>query len=159
MAPNFFQKKPQLTSTAAWALVNATTGLHTGYGYVPGLVQSISRAEQYGILAAACWCLRYQVQVFVWCDSSSTVKGVLAILRGDWTAITSSAENHDLWQRLCNILEQIPHGHFQGAWTPSHLDPTECSTSLEEWRATWNDIADASAVVVNTRHLLVWKQG
>ena len=36
-------------------------------------------------------------------------------------------------------------------WIPSHVDISLCETSHEEFLATWNNIADAQAVLAN-RH-------
>ena len=47
------------------------------------------------------------------------------------------------------MLADIPDGHFQVNWTPSHLDFVQCESTWEEWLATWNAIADSLAVSVN----------
>ena len=144
-----FQQTPKITSVAAWAVVNATAGAVVGFGHLPGLIQCISRAELYAVLCAARWSLRFQVSVYVWSDSLSTVKGTAAILNGEWLHFDATVENHDLWQLLAETLQQLPADSFNIAWTPSHLDVVVCDTPQEEWQATWNAIADDCAVTVN----------
>ena len=46
-------------NTAAWALLNATTGQLIGHGLVPGLIQTIARGELLAVLAAAHWCVAF----------------------------------------------------------------------------------------------------
>ena len=58
-------------------------------------------------------------------------------------------ENHDLWCQLADLLIDLPDGLFRVSWIPSHLDLTLCTTTLEEWIAVWNNVADELAVRTN----------
>ena len=145
---SFFTKKPQIASVAAWSVVNATTGYITGCGHPPGLVQSSPRAELCGVIAAALWCCHFRVETFLWCDSAFTVKGVKSLLEGTrWTG--KQAADHDLWDSLAQILEEIPTGLFRIEWIPSHLDMGRCDDDFEDWISTWNEVADSIAVQMN----------
>eukprot|EP00438_Fugacium_kawagutii_P008486 Skav210938 [mRNA] locus=scaffold713:136269:139058:- [translate_table: standard] len=145
---SFIPQTPKIASVAAWSVVNSTTGLPTGYGPVPGLRQSTARAELYGVLAAARWCLHYEVEVYLWSDSLNTVRGVQALLQGHWVP-TARAEDHDLWEQLAALMDDLRVGLFHICWIPSHLDLVRCQDCWEEWVATWNGVADTMAVLVN----------
>ena len=146
---SFFSQCPKITSTAAWAVVNASTGLYTGFGVVPGLAQSISRAELWGAIAAISWCLHFGVAVTLWSDSMNTVRGITAILEGRWTKFDSAIEDHDLWQKIRALLDEMPRGLFHINWIPAHLHGDRCDPGFEEWVAVWNDVADSGAVSAN----------
>ena len=60
-------------------------------------------------------------------------------------------DNQDLWQRLAAALRQTYADQIDIPWIPSHVDISLCETSHEEFLATWNNIADAQAVLAN-RH-------
>lgn len=146
---SFFLNTPKIASVAAWTVVNASTGSITGYGVVPGLRQSISRAELTAVIAAAYWCRHFQHEVYLWSDSNNIVQGVRALLSGQWKRPCSRTEDHDLWQHLGQILEGTPTGFFNICWIPSHMDTVRSSDSWEEWVATWNAVVDDCAVRVN----------
>ena len=152
---SFFFQTPKITSCAAWAVVNASTGHYTGFGTLPGLAQSISRAELTGALAAAHWCLHFNVCVCLWSDSANTVRGINAILEGRWMRADSATEDADLWIQLRNTLDQIPSGFFKAVWIPAHLHGALCDPGYEEWIATWNGVADSGAIQAN-QHRSAW---
>lgn len=145
---SFFLEHPKIASVGAWSLVNSTTGAAIGTGPVPGLVQSISRAELYGALAAVKWVSHFQVAARLWSDSKSTVEGLLAILSGRWV-VDTSCENHDLWQQISILIADLPADTFSACWIPSHLDEALCTIAEEEWVAVWNAVADQMAVSTN----------
>ncbi|CAL1170378.1 unnamed protein product [Cladocopium goreaui] len=146
---SFFPGIPKIAGVGAWSLVNATSGQVIGAGPLHGLTQSIARAELCGALAAIKWVAHFQTMACLWCDSKHVVDGLQALLDGRWTTQDSICENHDLWQQAEAMLADIPDGHFQVNWTPSHLDFVQCESTWEEWLATWNAIADSLAVSVN----------
>ena len=76
---SFFSDNPKYVGVGAWSLVNATTGCIIGTGHLHGLVQSISRAELCGALAAIKWASHYQVAVHLWSGSKYTVDGIKAL--------------------------------------------------------------------------------
>eukprot|EP00438_Fugacium_kawagutii_P028105 Skav224950 [mRNA] locus=scaffold1186:12077:14866:- [translate_table: standard] len=145
---SYIPKTPKIASIAAWSVVNSTTGQPTGFGPVPGLRQSTARAELHAVLAAARWCAHYRTETYLWSDSLNTVRGVQTLLQGQWFP-DSRSEDHDLWQQLAELMDELCMGLFHICWIPSHLDLTQCADSWEEWVATWNGIADTIAVTVN----------
>ena len=147
---SFFAKTPKILSTAAWAVVNATTSQLIGTGVVPGLCQSIARAELCGVLATALWCRSTGAQVFLWSDSNTTVRFAQRILLGTCREVGVHIANFDLWQQLQEVVEGLYPGQLQICWIPSHLDDCKCDDDLEEWVAHWNGVADAFAVSTNT---------
>ena len=143
-----FQRSVSYSTTASWAVVNATTGLVTGHGHVFGLLQSSARAELSAICAALRWIVRYQVTATIWCDSQFAVRGLRNLLSGRWV-ISLSVENHDLWTCIAELVEQIPDGTLTVNWIPSHLDSSLCDSGLEEWISCWNNVVDTCAVSTN----------
>ena len=146
---SFFMKTPRIASTAAWSLVNASTGSIVGAAPVPGLHQSSARGELFGVLAALKWCLRFGVPTFLWCDAATVVKGVRALQRGAWQRIGVATENADIWRQIQQLLDQTSEDQFNICWIPSHLDSVLCDPGLEEWISVWNDVADRCAVDAN----------
>ena len=146
---SFCPSQPRVFGVGAWSLVNATTGEAVGAGLLHGIVQSITRAELCGALAAIRWTAFHQVPVCLWSDSKSTVDGLLAILGGIWHPEETICENHDLWHQISVLLADMRADLFSVQWTPSHLDLVRCTSTCEEWQATWNDIADQLAVTTN----------
>ena len=147
---SFFLRAPKIASTAAWSLVNASTGSIVGAAPVSGLHQSSVRGELSGVLAALQWCLRFGAQTFLWCDAAVVVKGVRALQSGSWRRISIATEHADLWIRIQDLLGQTTADQFNICWIPSHLDLVLCEPGLEEWISTWNDVADRCAVDANT---------
>ena len=144
-----FQSAIPCSSTAGWAVVNATSGEVTGHGWLPGLLQTSARAELSAIIAALRWGLHFQVRIALWCDSLFVVNGVRNLLSGKWVQVTPAAENHDLWQFIAILLEEAAGLVEDILWVPSHLALERCDSSLEEWICSWNDVADACAVSSN----------
>eukprot|EP00438_Fugacium_kawagutii_P030543 Skav235992 [mRNA] locus=scaffold348:200764:203450:- [translate_table: standard] len=83
------------------------------------------------------------------CANCSICGGLQGLLAGTWLHIGTNVENHDLWEHLSQLLEQLPHGRLQAFWVPSHLELQRCETSVEEWLCSWNNTVDAFAVSVN----------
>ena len=142
-----FNRPVAFSTSASWAVVNATSGLVTGHGLLPGVWQSSARAELFAICAALQWIIHFQVAATIWCDSQFVVKGVQNILSGKWIVVTTSVANHDLWARIFDFLEQIDKTQLFVNWIPSHLDG--CNLGFEEWVNCWNDVADTCAVATN----------
>jgi ribonuclease HI len=112
-------------------------------------VQSISRAELSGALAALKWVASYRTVACLWSDSKTTVDGLQALLAGRWNPHDAACENHDLWQQIAHLLEDLPEGSFMAFWIPSHLDVVQCASAWEEWIALWNAAADQLVVQAN----------
>ena len=68
---SFFKRVVFNLDRAAWAVVNASTGMTVSCGCVPGLCQTIVRAELWGLISAAEWALRFGTEVLLRTDSAS----------------------------------------------------------------------------------------
>ena len=133
---------------AAWAVVNASTNQTISYGCVPGILQTIGRAELLAIISAVEWAVAHDTLITIWTDSASTCSRANLLLHQPRAAFLAG-ENHDLWQRLAEALERTAFEQVIICWTPSHIDVACCDTSQEEFLATWNDIVDTLAVTTN----------
>ena len=133
---------------AAWAVVNASTNQTISYGCVPGILQTIGRAELLAIISAVEWAVAHDTLITIWTDSASTCSRANLLLQQPRAAFLAG-ENHDLWQRLAEALERTAFEQVIICWTPSHIDVACCDTSQEEFLATWNDIVDTLAVTTN----------
>ena len=146
---SFFKGLVPILDRAAWALVNATTGLSISHGVVPGLHQTTGRAELWGLLSAIEWALHYDVDIILWTDSASTWRKALRFQRQS-TAFASLGDNEDLWTRFVAALAHAREGQIDIRWTSSHIDVSRCDDAAEEFLAVWNDIVDSHAVAANS---------
>ena len=145
---SFFKGVVSNLDRAAWAVVNSTTGKSISYGGVPGLLQTIGRAELYGLISATTWAITHSAHVILWTDSAGTCRKAQAVLAGFFTDDVDG-DNHDLWVRLADALSSASAGQVEFRWLPSHVDTSLCDSTLEEYLATWNDIVDHHAVQAN----------
>ena len=144
-----FSRPVAFCASASWAVVNAASGFVTGHGHLPGVWQSSSRAELFAICAALQWIIHFQVAATIWFDSQFVVKGVQNIPSGKWIAVTTSVANHDLWERIFDLFEQIDKTQLFVNWIPSHLEGASRDPGFEEWASCWNDVTDTCAVATN----------
>ncbi|CAE7294281.1 unnamed protein product [Symbiodinium sp. CCMP2592] len=136
---------PEL-ALASWGTVNASSGQIIGSGPVPGLAQTIPRAEMWAAICSLKWGLFCRVSVIVWSDSAYVVKGIRAILANTFVL---PRENFDLWALIADLAAQYEHGTLQAQHVPSHIDVQACDSPLDEWLALWNDKADRLAAHAN----------
>eukprot|EP00435_Cladocopium_sp_Y103_P060150 s1104_g21.t3 len=151
-----FQGVVKCLDRSAWSVVNSTTGCNISHGHVPGILQTIGRAELWALISAVEWSIAFQVSVVIWTDSASTCRKATAALRGHLQATVG--ENHDLWMRLDHLLTQTNQEQVEFRWTPSHIDTALCENPQEEFLASWNDAADAQAVQTNRQRGLAFEQ-
>eukprot|EP00438_Fugacium_kawagutii_P018766 Skav219032 [mRNA] locus=scaffold511:61762:64845:+ [translate_table: standard] len=89
---------------AAWGAVCATSGEIISAGHVPGLNQSIDRAELLAILSALEWRSLRAVDMRVWIDSQFACNGVLRLQEhgeaGDWSH--RDVERRTDWVKIRN---------------------------------------------------------
>ncbi|CAE7778643.1 unnamed protein product [Symbiodinium sp. CCMP2592] len=129
---------PEL-ALASWGTVNASSGQLIGSGPVPGLAQTIPRAEMWAAICSLKWGLFCLVSVIIWSDSAYVVRGIRAILAN---AFVLPRENSDLWALIFDLTAQYDPGTLQAQHVPSHIDVQACDSPLDEWLAFWNDKAD-----------------
>eukprot|EP00435_Cladocopium_sp_Y103_P053661 s341_g17.t1 len=144
---SFFQGNVKLTNRAAWAVVNASTGLTISHGPVPGLLQTIGRAELWACISATEWALKYDTDIILWTDSAGTCAHFNRLLTG--TVGPTEDANEDLWLKLTDLLAHLRDGQLEVRWIPSHVDYALCSDALEEFLAVWNNVVDQQAVATN----------
>eukprot|EP00435_Cladocopium_sp_Y103_P074403 s90_g48.t1 len=145
---SFFKGIVPNLDRAAWAVINASTQQAISYGVVPGLFQSIGRAELWAVISAIEWAVMHSATLIIWTDSASTCSRAQA-LQHEGMPFFFGGENHDLWSRLAAALSQTSIDQVTFRWIPSHVDTSLCTTTEEEFLATWNDIVDAQAVATN----------
>eukprot|EP00435_Cladocopium_sp_Y103_P012470 s2398_g3.t1 len=138
---------PQL-NRASWAVVSATTGECISHGGVPGLHQTIGRAELWAIISATAWSLTHDVQVIIWTDSSGTCSKAQRLLSTP-NGPLPEGDNADLWKIFAELLAQTKEDQICVRWIPSHVDQTLRESTTEEFLAAWNDVADHHAVRCN----------
>ena len=141
----FLAEIPEL-ALASWGAINASTGLLLSCGPVPGLAQTVPRAELWAAISALKWGLWVRAAIIVWADSAYVVKGIRAIMNG---CFCLPSENADLWLLVQDLTLQYSAEDLKAQHVPSHLDPCSCESALEEWLAHWNNRVDRLAVLTN----------
>ena len=132
---------------ASWAVVNATTCDVVAMGPLHGLVQSIGRAEASAILAGLRWALFHAADVCIWSDSLSSINLVRFIQEHD--RVPSRVSNYDIWKEIHEVLRSCAGLCIFFQWVPSHLELSQLESPLEDWAASWNDVADTFAGMAN----------
>ena len=92
----------QVLQHAAWGVLDATAGEVVATGHVPGITQTIDRAELMALLAALTWGAFSAVELCLWSDSQSTIHVAEHIQKFD--EIPEGASNHDLWHLVQQAL-------------------------------------------------------
>ena len=143
----FHHEDVQLT-TAAWAVVQQRDDRLDciAAGHVPGIVQSVNRAELTAAISAVRWALDGKCSICLWTDSKYVSSGLQILLGG---TRYNPGENQDLWMRLAQYLEFCYDGQVSVQWIPSHLSVSSCDSPFEEWIASGNAGADTAAVLAN----------
>ena len=134
-------------AVASWAVVSATTDCTIACGHVPGLAQTIPRAELTAVYAACLWIAEVQQDTTIWCDAKYVCIGLRQLLEG--RAVPGHWHNLDLWHSVHAVLEALPAGRISVQHIPSHLNPAACEDAFEDWVAYWNQRADTQAVMAN----------
>ena len=136
---------------ASWAIVSPTVTGCIASGGLPGICQTIPRAELYGTLQAIRWGRLCQGTLHLWLDAQYVIDGLRFLLvEGQ---LPDDISNRDLWEGLEGELQQclakvVCHK------VSSHLEEDQCTSPLEDWTRFWNACADAAAVAANQ-----WRPG
>lgn len=137
-----YGKQPAL-ALAAWALVSPTEVLAAGP--VPGLVQTIGRAELLALLAAAEYATQLSHQLHVWLDSQWVHDTYLEILHG---ASPEDYAHADLWWRVLQLSDSLPCAmELHKVW--SHIPASWADGPFTEWWCKGNQHADTAANMAN----------
>ena len=130
---------------ASWSIVSPTLGGCVAAGGLPGLAQTIPRAETWALLKCLEWTSNFSGTLHLWLDSQLTVDGFRLLQTTD---CGPEGELDDLWQTIAS--KYFEHGaEIFVHKVPSHQRPTDASGPLEEWCAQWNNAADTAARVAN----------
>ena len=135
------------THRAAWAVYNSTSGLPVASGALPGLPQTIGRAELTAFVAALRWALAWRTAVHVWVDAKFVHEGFQKRRQGYRTRF--SEKNADLWLIIDELIGEGATFYADSSWIPSHLALDLCESPFEEWIAENNGRVDELAVSAN----------
>lgn len=67
----------------------------------------VGRAELAAIVAAFQWICETGCRAQVWSDSQGTGQRAQLLLDGDPTFLECTVDNHDLWEQLWQIIQQL----------------------------------------------------
>ena len=128
---------------AAWAVALPDMRRILSHGLLPGIVQSINRAEILGVTSALAWKLLGPCILRVWSDRKLVVTNI-QFLR-DYDYVPPHWSNQDLWLPLLAIVRVIDWTTCTVTWLPSHRDIRTADGPFEEWQILGNDMADRAA--------------
>lgn len=131
----------------SWSVTSASSGMVLSSGWLPGITQSIPRAEATAVLSALRWISRTRVPAFLWVDSKHTVDGVLYLM--DHFIVPSHWSNRDLWTPICELLSDLQECLPTIRWWPSHLHHLSCEDCFHDWAWQWNRAVDLQAGLMN----------
>ena len=135
-------------SLAAWSCVHFDSTRVLSAGALPGLVQTINRAELTAVLSVLKWSHRALCTVHVWSDSKYAVDGVSWLQSGQ--AVPTHWGNEDLWHQVQSELRQSASaGVFVVHHVPSHCAMEDAESPFQEWLIEGNSMADTAAVAAN----------
>ena len=134
----------------SWATLNATTRQIISSGTLPGLSQTIPRAELFALLSAVRWIAIHQIPADCWIDNKQVAQGAELVLQNG--RVPPHWSNQDLWQRLKASLEQCIDLDIRFHWWPSHLAASCCTDGFHDWARHWNNAVDRQAVLANHQH-------
>lgn len=135
---------------ATWAVVQANlqddTFEEVSLGGVPGLIQTIGRAEFTAAISAVSYAVAWVRTAWIWTDNQQVFDTLQQYLRGDPPADIMS-KDHDLHQMLWGICSQA---RFLGLLiTPvkvkSHENETSYGHIVDRWAIRGNAAADELA--------------
>ena len=111
-------------------------------GGVPGLWQSVVRAEIFAVLSVTRFIARYPRRTRIWCDNQLVVDRLQQALDGQLVC-NSTLHDHDLWSRVQFYLRKcVPFVSVHKVY--SHQDLTDL-TEAEAWIVEGNQAADNAA--------------
>ena len=130
------------TSLASWAVILANRTCPLAAGILPGIRQTINRAELWAAVVAVSWAAHFQVVAELWSDSQYVVDGFCFLLH--LLLVPEEWQNRDLWLLLLEALRRcssLPSIHKVAA----HRKVDEVESSFLKWCAYYNGMADSNA--------------
>ena len=130
---------------ASWAVVVANVG-PLAWGPLPGLQQSIPRAEAYALLCVVIWSEQFEGTVHIWSGNQGVVDHARDILRGIFCP--ADVEHEDLWISIQEHMTRTS-ADLQIHKVASHDRECQSESPVEDFMRIWNDCADAQAHAAN----------
>eukprot|EP00438_Fugacium_kawagutii_P019933 Skav213049 [mRNA] locus=scaffold3001:56101:58247:+ [translate_table: standard] len=159
-----------MSRLAAWGFVQAgamldDTFIPIGHGLVPGLVQTVTRAELTAAKAAIQYAVRRQLPFRLWIDNALVVKHLRRTQAADsWEDALPARKvaNHDLITDLVTMFGLNRHLCRAIVKVSSHQNQSGAQDDVDAWAWKGNDAADRCAaaalsdamLVVQTHHKL-----
>ncbi len=134
------------SALAAWAVVWADEGVVLSSGVVPGITQSILRAEVLAVISAVEWGASHPGELHVWCNNETVVTHMRSLQQH-----LDSPDNFahsDLWWKLDALLRQALADVYIHK-VASHLSDQDRDSPESDWCSKWNSVADAQAARAN----------
>jgi len=123
-------------------------------GGVPGILQTVLRAEITAVIAACRFGVHHQKPFYIWTwtDCQVVFDRVQVMLSQENFAVTPRQKDHDLWQTLQTlVLRAKAMGLFHKILkVTSHQAHTEYSSLVDRWAIEGNEAADAAATWART---------
>ena len=115
-------------------------------GFVPGLLQTVLRAEILACIAALEWVVLHDKPAILWVDNLR-VQSTLEACRTGEASCTNTCNDHDLWQRLFDLCQQAVRRQLliRVVKIQSHSDTTTLNDPVERWAVRGNESADKAA--------------
>eukprot|EP00435_Cladocopium_sp_Y103_P021646 s885_g5.t1 len=115
-------------------------------GFVPGLLQTVLRAEIWGAISALTWGIQHGTPMILWVDNlqlQSTLEGY----RVGNPPCTANDNDHDLWHRLHDLCQEAVSRRLliKVVKVRSHEDESKYSDPIEQWALRGNQAADKAA--------------
>eukprot|EP00438_Fugacium_kawagutii_P034037 Skav222223 [mRNA] locus=scaffold552:487062:489744:+ [translate_table: standard] len=136
---------------AAWGVTIASKDLQDfqpiAAGGVPGLLQTILRAELWATITAVKFCLRTGKPLTIWTDSQIVFNRVDAMLSGVIRGLHNLHTNHDLWLLLETLVDRVRTLRIPlyMAKVVSHVDESCYPLEVDKWVIRGNHAADRLA--------------
>eukprot|EP00438_Fugacium_kawagutii_P028074 Skav223923 [mRNA] locus=scaffold2593:344072:357285:+ [translate_table: standard] len=115
-------------------------------GWLPGLNQTILRAEVTAVLSATLWASHLEGALHLWCDNQQVVDQYRAIQQG--TADINEFEHADLWRKISELIQNA-RAELVIHKVASHSSPEDSASPLEDWCREENAKVDFQARLTN----------
>ena len=130
------------SAIASWAIVSANLGIPIASGILPGVRQTINRAELFAVFMAVHWAWSHGVPIFIWSDSSYVVNGMFDLLESG--ALPSDGSNVDLWRMLADLIVQCDQP-IRIDKVKAHRQVTADDSTQLRWQTYFNNMVDVNA--------------
>ena len=127
---------------ASYACILGNTGETIQSGLLPGLLQTINRAEMFAVIQALRWCVRFGITCWLWTDSAYVHDHLVDFLTQ--RAFPDDISNRDLWFEVEELLWRLPHPP-RVSKVRAHQSWADAADVTEEWIIRCNALADVNA--------------